>query len=157
MIEDATVLIRSLLIRVFSVVAVALLFCLSTSQLASAQEMKSIDEFLKQEAEMTFDKITPAQVEFIGLRCAALYTIMSQYGSDTGDAKNSAKFRKAAEDAIKISISANNNKNTDHIKTQITIMVTAYTDRLKKSKALTGSYFNDTIVSADLKLCGQVF
>jgi len=97
--------------------------------MATAQDMKSIDEFLKQEAEVSSSKISPAQIEFIGLRCSALYLILSQFTVDNGRSDESKKFRKVSEAALQLAIESGAKRNEEYATGQLKIMVGAYVER----------------------------
>ena len=124
----------------------------SSGVLAKELEMQPIENFLVKEG-----KPSDASMQFVGLRCAALFSIMSQYGFDNNMKDIGEKFKVASESAIEMAASASHPFNEDFLLGQLKMMMEAYTERWLKAKALTGNFSDDTIISADLNTCTTLF
>jgi hypothetical protein len=125
---------------------------LTANTLAIETEMQPIAKFLEGES-----TLSDAGVQFVGLRCFALFSILSAYSNDNGMPDKGARFEKAGDVALARAIEASKRLNQDFLQGQIKLMVDGYTQRWLKAKALTGNFSDDSVISADLPVCTGLF
>ena len=141
-----------------SFICMMLTACVLSPQVsASETAMKSIDDYLASENTGPRREKNPAHGQFVGLRCAALYTVVAQWVDENGEDKMAAVFRGTQKNALKLAMESSKPYNESFFLGQIQIMISSYTERMQKAKALTGNLFSDPLVSADFKTCNAIF
>lgn len=118
-----------------------------------SQEMSTIKKFIQENSK---SKNGSTEI-FIGLRCSSLYILMGAYTDNNQMKSQSENFRSLSNYALKFAYDNSKDKNIDYLSSQMEIMTSAYKDRFLKSKALTGNFSDDPIISADLDTCSEVF
>ena len=104
------------------------------------QTMKSIDDFLANELAISSSGNNPAHLQFIGLRCGALFSILTRYGYDNKMKEQGDSFAKAQKVALSLAMEASVPFNRAFFVGQLEIRVAAYIERWKRAKALTGVF-----------------
>ena len=122
---------------------------------AFAQDMLSISQYLR--ANGSSEKLTPADKQFIGLRCGAIYLILSQWMTENEKSSEATVFENTANSALAYAILNRDKSSDEFFNTQLPIMVKAYKERMQNSKALKGNAFGDAIISTDLEFCTSIF
>ena len=138
--------LRSILIGM----AVTLFVALPQASFANP-EMKSIDEFFEAE-----NKINPAHLQFAGLRCIALLSMVIENLDVNGHAELAQKIRAVHKEALN-TVAISPSYNEIYADNQLKLMVAAYLERWQKALALTGSWGNDPIIRSEIQTCNQVF
>ena len=129
------------------------LVALSSPISASAPEMRPIKDFLIENA----DASNGGTEVFIGLRCSSIFSIMEKYAADNGMADASTKFKEASFAALKFAADNQNPFDKGYISGQMKLMIESYADRFLKSKAMTGNFSDDEVISSDIETCGEIF
>lgn len=122
----------------------------------ASPEMKSIIEFLDAENINSNGTENPVHLQFTGLRCTAILTMLVQNLDDNG-LKDMARRIEIIHDNALNSVIISTSSNQKFIETQLKIMISAYLERWQKAKALTGSWSNDPIIKSDIDTCTQIF
>ena len=95
----------------------------------------------------------PAGVQFVSLRCAALYIFSANVlKNDSPDM--AANFDKAAKSFLAAALSAA--KDQDFVTDQVPRMIAMYSDRARAARAATGNMFEDPILHSDILFCKRV-
>jgi len=140
--------------RLPSLIGLAVTLCVAYPQASFANpEMKSIIEFLEVENRNSTGGENPAHLQFVGLRCTALFSILTRYLYDNNLSDMAKKFEGAQQTALAAVLEDNSPPSQNFIESQLRIMISAYVDRWQKAKALTGSWSADPIISSDLTTC----
>jgi hypothetical protein len=120
---------------------------------AAPPEMQSIDQFLA----ANLDNKTGVAEVHLGLRCSSLFSVMQRFTADNHMQKEADRFNTAADAALEFAFEYQNPKNNDYLAGQLKIMLEAYVERFLISKARTGNFSDDKIISDDLRTCSNIF
>ena len=118
-----------------------------------AQEMTTIEKYID---ENDFQR-NPDTFDHVSYRCFALFYLVGSYFLE-----NNPDMKETANKLINLSNiflnyqSKRKNFNLEYAKSQTQIMIEEYSKRLKKSKALTGNFFDDPVVNSDLSICSKL-
>lgn len=120
---------------------------------AAPPEMKPIDDFLLQNETSTNG---PVEV-FVGLRCFALYALLSRIAAENDMAETAKAFKDRAGAAVENVMKFQKPYNDKYTGEQVELIGEAYIERFRKATARTGNSLDDEVFKSDLKTCGEMF
>lgn len=95
-----------------------------------------------------------AGVQFLTLRCAALYLLSSNWLSDESPGV-AAQFKVAGKQFLAVASSTAKGQE-EFIRDQVGRMTQMYSDRARAAKANTGSVFDDPLLRSDMFFCKKL-
>lgn len=124
----------------------------SPPAMAAEPEMVPIEDFLAQ----NLNSQNGGVEVHVGLRCYSLFRIMSVYTANNNMVDTSKNYKDSSLSFLEMASRAQSPKNQSYLLGQVDIMISSYTSRFLKAKALTGNFSDDPVIAKDMKFCSDI-
>ena len=117
---------------------------------ALAQDMEPISKFMSENSHSK----NGSTGTYVAMRCYTLMSTLQEYLKGNNEEVLLGKVKNGIEVFTQILIKYTpDNYSEKYVITQLDQMTAAYKDKFSKSRALTGSFASDTVISSDISTC----